>query len=826
VKAQDRSSQRSHDPGSSAEFAIAAGKQTLSEAAALSPDGDGGDLDGGADRSHATPGHRGAGQRAGDWLADDGLMSAMGLGDYEVDQASFSPGSPAGDVAGGASGGAVPGALAFGEDTASGAKATAQSAASPGPAAAGAAGPAAPAGAKAAARPGAKGAAAPAAAKPAKKAPPVPVPSTKEPSQHATWTDVSSAAEKPGQEALDIEWINALPAPIRDSIDAKFSEGRRDQAVRRKISSATRAIDQEHKKRKQQLRDEAAARIDPDRPKRVRAAVIDADPDYVAAVQALAAEMEAKKKATGDEVKDAYDTQQPVDHPEESVTTPAEATVPRLEGVARARTDFMSWAIEMTGSAEKVKAHYHSIREVKGRHGLWLAADAAVRMEAALANFEAAHPGYTFGSAGGHSMRDLHQQRKGVGMQGHSLAFAIDVLAYDNPNLKVEKGAPGPINEFYLERFGKDAAGKSRATMSLPNGDQRIEALGKHTAAGATTPADEQFVQDIRTQFAEISATSQRFQAGMAKQLPKLQEARNMYFSRKDLEVQISQLQKEQINIAALAEKQLAKEKFSGDAAAKAARLAQIEEEMKASFSARLTSLVDKFSATDLWRTLMDQAFADWKSTLSQDAATISARLNKAEALEKSSQAALLELKGIKNDVPQLTAFASSHGIPTEAGSSPSRLRKNIEQALRKRKQDSDQQVAYSTKEIGVLNYAIKRLDDEQLVFGQGHKNADGTYSTQYKVSEVPLIQYLEHGNIRDDAMPVADSKGGRKGVFNADVVATLARYGFAPGSTFGDTMHFDFIEGYSKTVPGGRSQPNMRKNRYGPRGTVTEEKP
>jgi hypothetical protein len=74
--------------------------------------------------------------------------------------------------------------------------------------------------------------------------------------------------------------------------------------------------------------------------------------------------------------------------------------------------------------------------------------------------------------------------------------------------------------------------------------------------------------------------------------------------------------------------------------------------------------------------------------------------------------------------------------------------------------------------------------------------------------------------------MPTADTKGGRKGVFNVEVVATLARYGFAPGSTFGDTMHFDFIEGYSKTVPGGRSRANMKRDRLGPRGTITHEAP
>jgi hypothetical protein len=100
-------------------------------------------------------------------------------------------------------------------------------------------------------------------------------------------------------------------------------------------------------------------------------------------------------------------------------------------------------------------------------------------------------------------------------------------------------------------------------------------------------------------------------------------------------------------------------------------------------------------------------------------------------------------------------------------------------------------------------------------------------YSTAYEVTEAPIMQYLEHGSIRNDAMPPVAGAGEKKqGVFNAEVVAILARHGFSPGSTFGDTMHFDFIEGYNKTVPGGRSQPNMSRDRFGPRGTVTKDQP
>jgi hypothetical protein len=61
--------------------------------------------------------------------------------------------------------------------------------------------------------------------------------------------------------------------------------------------------------------------------------------------------------------------------------------------------------------------------------------------------------------------------------------------------------------------------------------------------------------------------------------------------------------------------------------------------------------------------------------------------------------------------------------------------------------------------------------------------------------------------------------------VFNAAVATTLARHGFSPGATFRDTMHFDFIEGYAAS-PGGRSQANMAKNKYGPSGDIPPPAP
>ena len=55
------------------------------------------------------------------------------------------------------------------------------------------------------------------------------------------------------------------------------------------------------------------------------------------------------------------------------------------EGQTLARTSFMSWAIDVTGSAEAAKPHFRSIRKVvrredrKGEEGMWLSGSAAAR---------------------------------------------------------------------------------------------------------------------------------------------------------------------------------------------------------------------------------------------------------------------------------------------------------------------------------------------------------------------------------------------------------------------------------------------------------------
>jgi hypothetical protein len=117
----------------------------------------------------------------------------------------------------------------------------------------------------------------------------------------------------------------------------------------------------------------------------------------------------------------------------------------------------------------------------------------------------------------------------------------------------------------------------------------------------------------------------------------------------------------------------------------------------------------------------------------------------------------------------------------------------------------------------------VQKLADPRKVFGEGVNQPDGTWETKNVAAEAAVMQFLEHGFVRNDEMPARSpdeiKQNGKKPVFNAEVVTTLARFGWSPGATFGDTMHFDFIEGYTQAVPGGRSAENLNSERFSPEG-------
>ena len=94
--------------------------------------------------------------------------------------------------------------------------------------------------------------------------------------------------------------------------------------------------------------------------------------------------------------------------------------------------------------------------------------------------------------------------------------------------------------------------------------------------------------------------------------------------------------------------------------------------------------------------------------------------------------------------------------------------------------------------DITALEWYRDRLTNPSFVFGKGvavaWENNDKTknathWESKYDASQVPLMQLLEHGTVRDDAMPDRSEAKGKKQVYNRETIAALARFGWAPGA-------------------------------------------
>ena len=124
----------------------------------------------------------------------------------------------------------------------------------------------------------------------------------------------------------------------------------------------------------------------------------------------------------------------------------------------------------------------------------------------------------------------------------------------------------------------------------------------------------------------------------------------------------------------------------------------------------------------------------------------------------------------------------------------------------------------------GVNSYMLGKFgrdrSDKNPTGKLGRTQMDVSESAIEAVANPPIMQFLERGFIRDDAFE-GGSQRRPKPTFNAEALSTLAKFGFSPGSKFGDTMHFDFIEGYSTLIDGGRSAANIRKDRASPENSL-----
>ena len=649
------------------------------------------------------------------------------------------------------------------------------------------------------------------------------------PSRHATWSQISEAAEDPEvQHDLDIAWIDSLPPHLRESIDVAFADNTAETQVARTAAPGLAKIDAGINAAENQLAKETKQHL-VEQHQRATDREVASDPTYLAERGEFEQKREHEKEGYLQQTRHAHDASVKMVQPSQSVARPASPTVKRREGKALARANFMSWAVDIFGGAEAVKAHFLGIRPVKGHPDMWLAAAARARFEAAEADFEARNPGYTLvDTSVAHDLRNMHQARWGLGMLGHAIGESFDLKAIDNPNIKIDDS--GHSHAYTISKFGgeQDKRGTGRAKMSIP--EPAVEKLGQETVDGKTTPEGAALIELVRQQFAEMTTTSERLKRSMVAAMPELQNARDQYFDQAGLRVELAKAKADLAQAEVIANQHLAGQKFD-DAAAKKAAIAEIKQTLRRAAERKAAALT--VSEENITRRL-STAFAAWTASIQADIDTDQGLLDQNQSSRRgmtSDEQALADIDVSADDAKtQLNQFAADHNLTTLDHIRPApKDAQTYKQSLVRELKARDAKTARGLSsrdvdahaDIQALEFYREKLSDPKFVFGRGEKHSDGHWGSRYDVSQVPLMQLLEHGTVHDDPMPDRERSGARQGVYNGEVVATLAKYGWAPGANYGDTMHFDFIEGFNKAVPGGRSSENMKQTRYSPEGDL-----
>ncbi|MGN6107924.1 MAG: hypothetical protein ACTHU0_22640 [Kofleriaceae bacterium] len=612
---------------------------------------------------------------------------------------------------------------------------------------------------------------------------PAPAPTPKTP-----WRDVDAPDARKN---LELEWMDKLPPHVRDSVDVEFAnEGREEKRVAQRVARdpALKKLDKERDAELEKLRKELA-KNKVARPKD--------HPSY----QQAAATWRAKRAQKEAELA-------AIERQKATRTTPNQSAVdkPTTKGVAidagktAARKNFREWNRSVfRGDLNAAKRHYQSIEEVDQGKDMWLAKSAADRYRLARTKFEADHKGFTLPTTTvAQTMRGLHQDRKGIGMLGHALGLSIDLRAYGSPNIQGRKGSePFRTTAYMLEKFGGDlTTGKrGRAQMNLArdnvSGDARIKRLGQHTVANQVDAKDEQTAKDVREQFLEMSETSRRFQNALPEaSMDALRAARELYYQQKQDEARIAELRKD-IKSAGPQDK------------------LQELERLERSVNEAETSVAEA----------MKEAFKPWTTTLKTE--NRDDRIS--QSFEQDNGKLIADERKALKAVPDadLEAFAADHELTSRADFRPTKNARTYKDALSAelstRAEASRTNLKNATGGIEIREALLAKLGDPSRVFGDILKKPDGTFGTKDTVRDPSVMQLLERGFVHDDGQQTA-TPGAKKELLNVDTVETLARFGFAPGATFLDTHHYDFVEGYD-VVPGGRSWENMNEDTYSPEG-------
>jgi hypothetical protein len=718
--------------------------------------------------------------RAGDWYADDALMSALGLG-----------GHTNGDLQGA---GARAEVQRIGPSGTPGS--TSASGASPRPSVA----PSASAG-PASAEANAVG-------------------------YRPQWDEVARAAasDAAAVEALDIGWIDTLDKRFLDQIDSHFSTANEIKAFHEllerdpRVKAARKSFENESTKAKT----ETAARLRASGLRNQREAYRQ-DPTYQSELHQLQSAQDREVSEVKQELRPPFDARrQPFELGDTVVEPPVEG-VTWKEGRSLTRVNFVAWGVDIFGSVEALKAHFLGMRLISGTTELWMCAPAAMRYEQARIWFEGQYPGNTFFSTTvGQSMRGLHQHESPLGYLGHALGFSVDFAAYENPN------QDDPAAQFLLRTFGgtKDAAGTrvqgdNNLDMPAGNATAKIRAMGSASVAGEELPAgSDQYLEEVGRAFDEMAATSDRFQESLRADLPSLRTAKQTWAKEAGpRNAALASTEKKLTAARKVARKKLQRatrdlvtaEMVDQDESV--AELLQKRDEQRADLQPYLDSVLST----------MNTVFAPWIDELQSDVdrrERLSSEEDRAVAVSPQDADAALEKAKAARSQRELTALLTNRrfrAIFSTIDPSTFVSQEELKEAMRTRA-DQVRKARWDAGEISTRLELIRRLSsDPRAVFGSPelvkHKKAPASWEAPDTVRQPSVVQYLEKGFVKHDDLATSDA-GSKKGIFNREFVTAMMRWGFSTGASWGkaDTMHFDFEDGY------GMIQGN-RGTKFGPKG-------
>jgi hypothetical protein len=627
----------------------------------------------------------------------------------------------------------------------------------------------------------------------------------------ASWDDITSAAQQ-DQDAidrLDVAWIDSLDPHVVQEIDREFHEGKVEAAFAKQHAGSkdVKAIGAKYKKDEQRLRNEARARLVAAGVKKPKDADIKAEAEYVRALGELDRAKEQALASTRANQRAAFDAEPVKPSAPMMVLTPPEEKVTRSQGLMLARADFMSWGMLVFGSADRLKEHYRAIKPVPGTQGMYLHEAAAERFVAARAWFERTYPGYSFlRTTIAMSLRNRHQEGHGQGKLGHPLGISADFAAFDNPN----QLGDGP-SQYMLRRFGGVDMDTEGANRLVTKGDPSVmtREIGQATVRGEElTERQLAFLDSVERGYNEMAATSRRFQASRAEQMPELRQAESLWFEQgvpalnrlRDAEKNVESERKKAV-------KRLGK-KLAGLADKEREDMISSDPGVQAAIAARDAAQASFDPIQEQVTTVMQTAFEPWLSAMEGNIARAETTHDPAHARVDVPLAMLDRLLG---KVPSLKdraaidklvaqnkkAFSALPPLPDDLEQAKERLTRYLT-AVYKAKQ--------SAGEVSMQRELIRRLTESPTaVFGAQSEKDKQTGRLRHKptVAGPTVMQYLERGFARDDAMPerpgAAVGARDARGVFNAAFIKCMAMFGFNTLATWSgvDTMHFDFREGF-----------------------------